>query len=154
MNFKSRIYCTKENHLNFKGKSINDNIFKCKQLIGCLQSENTTFIERIQIVSKTIKDGKKKRPYKIKSLEFLISRKIEEAEFVELIRIMKECGFSSTKKKISIQFIDIKNNPRKPLYDYDFITLESNEPKTYSKEYKYTYDVKYNVKYIDLFKSK
>ena len=150
MNFKSRIYCTKENHLNFKGKSINDNIFKCKQLIGCLQSENTTFIERIQIVSKTIKDGKKKRPYKIKSLEFLISRKIEEAEFVELIRIMKECGFSSTEKKISIQFIDIKNNPRKPLYDYDFITLESNEPKTYSNVNKYTY----NVKYIDLFKSK
>lgn len=144
MNFKSRIYCTDENHLNFKGKSINDNIFKCKQLIGCLQSENTTFIERIQIVSKTIKDGKKKRPYKIKSLEFLISRKIEEAEFVELIRKMKECGFSSTEKKISIQFIDIKNNPRKPLYDYDFITLESNEPKKYT----------YNVKYIDLFKSK
>lgn len=150
MNFKSRIYCTDENQLNFKGKSINDNIFKCKQLIGCLQSENTTFIERIQIVSKTKKDGKKKHPYKFKSLEFLISRKIEEAEFVELIRIMKECGFSSTEKKISIQFIDIKNNPRKPLYDYDFITLESNEPKTYSNVNKYTY----NVKYIDLFKSK
>jgi len=144
MNFKSRIYCTKENHLNFKGKSINDNIFKCKQLIGCLQSENTTFIERIQIVSKTIKGGKKKHPYKFKSLEFLISRKIEETEFVELIRKMKECGFSSTEKKISIQFIDIKNNPHTPLYDYDFITLESNEPKKYT----------YNVKYIDLFKSK
>lgn len=142
MNFKSRIDCTNKKDLNFKGKSIN--IFKCKQFIGCLQSENTTFIERIQIVSKTIKDGKKKRPYKFKSLEFLISRKIEEAEFVELIRKMKECGFSSTEKKISIQFIDIKNNPHTPLYDYDFITLESNEPKKYT----------YNVKYIDLFKSK
>jgi len=146
MNFKSRIYCTKENHLNFKGKSINDNIFKCKQLIGCLQSENTTFIERIQIVSKTIKGGKKKLPYTFKSLslEFLISRKIEEAEFVELIRKMKECGFSSSEKNISIQFIDIKNNPHTPLYDYDFITLERNKPKKYT----------YNVKYIDLFKSK
>ena len=144
MNFKSRIDCTNKKDLNFKGKSINDNIFKCKQLIGCLQSENTTFIERIQIVSKTKKDGKKKHPYKFKSLEFLISRKIEEAEFVELIRKMKECGFSSTEKKISIQFIDIKNNPHTPLYDYDFITLESNEPKKYT----------YNVKYIDLFKNK
>ena len=93
---------------------------------------------------------KKKNPFTFKSLEFLISRKIEEAEFVELIHKMKECGFSSTVNNIRIQFIDIKDNPHTPLYDYDFITLERNEPETYSNVNKYTYD----VKYIDIFKSK
>ena len=149
MNFKCRIYCTSKNELSFKGKPICPKA-NYKQLIDVLQPENTTFIERIQVLYKTLIKNGRLKPRKIKSLEFLISRKIEEAEFVELIRIMKECGFSSTKKKISIQFIDIKNNPHTPLYDYDFITLERNKPETYSNVNKYTY----NVKYIDLFKSK
>ena len=137
MNFKSRIDCTNKKDLNFKGKSIN--IFKCKQFIGCLQSENTTFIERIQIVKRTKKDEKKKNPFTFKSLEFLISRKIEEAEFVELIRKMKECGFNSTRKNNRIQFIDTKNYNKKPLYDYFFITSTRNKKCKYSKvnEYKY-----------------
>ena len=138
MNFKCRIYCTSKNELNFKGKPICPKA-NYKQLIDVLQPENTTFIERIQVLYKTlIKNGRLKPP-KIKSLEFLISREIEEAEFVELIRKMKECGFNSTIKNNRIQFIDTKNYNKKPLYDYFFITSTRNKKCKYSKvnEYKY-----------------
>lgn len=150
LNFKCRIECTDVGQLNFNGYPI-DTQANYNQLIGVLQPENTTFIERIQIVCRTIRrdrqDGRAKRPYTLKSLEFLISRQIEETEFVELIRRMKDCGFRSTIDNNHIQFIDtsvepaVPAVPKLPLYDYNFRTEVPNKQKIYPKVNKYRYNI-------------
>lgn len=153
MNFKCRIECTDVGQLNFNGYPI-DTQANYNQLIGVLQPENTTFIERIQIVCRTIRrdrqagraeqDGQAKRPYTLKSLEFLISREIEETEFVELIHRMKGCGFRSTIENNHIQFIDTRTEPvepKLPLYDYNFRTEVPNERRIHPKVNKYRYNI-------------
>lgn len=160
MNFKCRIECTDVGQLNFNGYPI-DTRANYNQLIGVLQPENTTFIERIQIVCRTIRrdrragqdgragqDRQAKRPsYTLKSLEFLISREIEETEFVELIRRMKDCGFRSTIDNNHIQFIDTRTEPavpavpKLPLYDYNFRTEVPNNRRIHPKVNKYRYNI-------------
>ena len=168
MNFKCRIECTDVGQLNFNGYPI-DTQANYNQLIGVLQPENTTFIERIQIVCRTIRrdrragqdrqagraeqDGQAKRPFILKSLEFLISREIEETEFVELIHRMKGCGFRSTIDNNHIQFIDTRTEPavpavpvepavpKLPLYDYNFRTEVPNNRRIHPKVNKYRYNI-------------
>lgn len=157
MNFKCRIECTDVGQLNFNGYPI-DTQANYNQLIGVLQPENTTFIERIQIVCRTIRrdrragqDGRAeqaKRPsFTLKSLEFLISREIEETEFVELIHRMKGCGFRSTIDNNHIQFIDTRAEPvepavpKLPLYDYNFRTEVPNNRRIHPKVNRYRYNI-------------
>jgi hypothetical protein len=150
MNFKCRIECTDVGQLNFNGYPI-DTQANYDLLIGVLQPENTPFIERIQIVCRTIRragqDRRALRTYTLKSLEFLITREIEETEFVELICRMKDCGFRSTIDNNHIQFIDTRTEPvepvepKLPLYDYNFRTEVPNERRIHPKVNKYRYNI-------------
>lgn len=141
LNFKCRIECTSVEQLNFNGYDI-DTHTNYDNLLGLLQPENIDYIKGIQIVFRRRIDIN----YTLKSLEFFISRRLEESEFADLIRIMRDCGFRSGIPNNRIQFLDTSTAPMTLLYDYNFTTGTPNEliginPRT--NRYRYNTKVLY-----------
>jgi len=137
-NFKARIECTSVEQLNFNGSDV-DTRTNYNNILGLLQPENIAYIKGIQIVCRKRMDIN----FTLKSLEFFISKKLEEQEFADLIRIMKECGFRSDSCNNSIQFLDIRTTPMTLLYDYNFRTEKPNSlTGLQAKANRYTYNTK------------
>jgi hypothetical protein len=122
LNFKCRIECTSVEQLNFNGYNV-DTQTNCNSVLGLLQPENIDYIKGIQIVCRKRIDIN----YTLKSLEFFISRRLEESEFADLIRRMRDCGFRSGIPNNRIQFLDTSTTPMTLLYDYNFTTGTPNE---------------------------
>ena len=130
LNFKCRIECTSVEQLNFNGYNV-DTHTNCNSgynshynsVLGLLQPENIDYIKGIQIVCRKRIDIN----YTLKSLEFFISRRLEESEFADLIRRMRDCGFRSGIPNNRIQFLDTSTTPMTLLYDYNFTTGTPNE---------------------------
>jgi hypothetical protein len=134
LNFKARIECTSVEQLNFNGYAVDTH-----NIIELLQPENIDYVERIQIVCRKRIDIN----YTLKSLEFFISKELEEQEFADLIRRMKDCGFRSDSRNSRIQFLDIRTTPMKLLYDYNFRTEKPNSlTGLQAKANRYTYNTK------------
>ena len=125
LNFKCRIECTSVEQLNFNGSDV-DTHTNYNNLLGLLQPENIAYIKGIQIVCRKRIDIN----YTLKSLEFFISKELEESEFADLIHRMKDCGFRSdsrSSRSSRIQFLDTNTTPMTLLYDYNFTTGTPNE---------------------------
>lgn len=105
LNFKCRIECTSVEQLNFNGYNV-DTHTNYNNLLGLLQPENIDYIKGIQIVCRKRIDIN----YTLKSLEFFISRRLEEHEFADLIRRMRDCGFRSSIPNNRIQFLRYQHN--------------------------------------------
>lgn len=143
LKFKCRIDCTSVEQLNFNGYAV-DTHTNYNSLLGLLQQDNIYYLERIQIVCRKRVDIN----YTLKSLEFFISKKLEEQEFADLIRIMKDCGFRSDSRNNRIQFLEFLDNSTtsmKLLYDYNFgsglpNSLIGLHPRT--NRYRYTYNTR------------
>jgi hypothetical protein len=133
--YKCSIRCTSIDELNFNCHSIYiGNIYN--QIINALQPDNIEYIHCINILTKKTTRWRNGRevPFMIKSIEFLITRLLEEEEFIGFIHKMKEAGFSSnTDNNIQlIHFSNASNVPIDPsvpsrniyniLYDYIFST--------------------------------
>jgi len=101
-----------------------------------LQPDNIEYIHSINILTKKTTRWRNGRNegFMIKSIEFLITRLLEEEEFIGFIHKMKEAGFSSNTDN-NIQFIHFSNASNVPidpsvpsrniyniLYDYIFST--------------------------------
>ena len=117
LNFKCRIECTSVEQLNFNGYNVDTHTnynsgynSHYDNLLGLLQPENIDYIKGIQIVCRKRIDIN----YTLKSLEFFISRRLEESEFADLIRRMRDCGFRSSIPNNRIQFLDTSTTPRTP----------------------------------------
>lgn len=130
LNFKCRIECTSVEQLNFNGYNVDTQTnynsgynSHYDNLLGLLQPENIDYIKGIQIVCRKRIDIN----YTLKSLEFFISRRLEESEFADLIRRMRDCGFRSCIPNNHIQFLDTSTTPMTLLYDYNFTTGTPNE---------------------------
>jgi hypothetical protein len=133
--FKARIECTSVEQLNFNGSDV-DTHTNYNNLLGLLQPENIDYVERIRIYTN----------YTLKSLEIYISKELEESEFADLIRRMKDCGFRSDSRNNRIQFLDTRAIPMTLLYDYNFTSGTPNElirirPRT--NRYRYNTKVLY-----------
>ena len=119
LKFKCRIDCTSIEQLNFNGYAV-DTHTNYNSLLGLLQPENIDYLERIQIVCRKRVDIN----YTLKSLEFFISKELEEHQFADFIRIMKDCGFRSNSRNNRIQFLEFLDNSSTTsmniLYDYNF----------------------------------
>jgi hypothetical protein len=138
LKFKCRIDCTSVEQLNFNGSDV-DTPANYNNFLGLLQQENIAYIKGIQIVFRKRIDTN----YTLKSLEFLISKKLEEQEFADLIRIMRECGFRSNSINNRIQFLDTSTTPMKLLYDYNFRTEKPNSlTGLQAKANRYRYNTK------------
>lgn len=150
LNFKARIECTSVEQLNFNGYNVDthtnydshyDSGYKSHydNLIGLLQPENIDYIKGIQIVYRKRVDTN----YTLKSLEFFISKMLEEHEFADLIRRMRDCGFRSGIPNNRIQFLDTSTAPMTLLYDYNFTKGTPNGLiKTNPKTNRYRYNTK------------
>jgi len=138
LNFKARIECTSVEQLNFNGYAV-DTRTNYNNLLGLLQPENIDYVERIQIVCRKRVDIN----YTLKSLEFFISKELEEQEFADLIRRMIECGFRSDSRNNRIQFLETSTTPMTLLYDYNFRTEKPNSlTGLQAKANRYTYNTK------------
>lgn len=121
LNFKCRIECTSVAQLNFNDNNIDTRV-NYNNLLRILQPGNIDYIERIQIVYRKRIDTN----YTLKSLEIFISKGLEEHQFTDLIRRMKDCGFRSYTQNNHIQFLDTSIIPMNILYDYNFRTEKPN----------------------------
>jgi hypothetical protein len=138
LNFKARIECTSVEQLNFNGSDV-DTHTNYNNLLGLLQPENIAYIKGIQIVCRKRIDIN----YTLKSLEFFISKELEEQEFADLIRRMIDCGFRSDSRNNRIQFLDTSTTPMTLLYDYNFRTGTPNSLiRIQAKANRYIYNTK------------
>jgi hypothetical protein len=142
LKFKCRIDCTSVEQLNFNGSDV-DTPANYNNFLGLLQQENIAYIKGIQIVCRKRIDIN----YTLKSLEFFISKELEEHQFADFVRIMKDCGFRSNSRNNRIQFLEFLDNgsttPMKLLYDYNFRTEKPNSlTGLQAKANRYRYNTK------------
>jgi hypothetical protein len=109
--YKITVDCTNTNVFSFRDKKITKEIYP--EIHTQLDPIQFDFIDRINILHKEAK--KSKRGFTFKNFEVLCN-KINEEQFVDFIKRMKEVGFT-TKNNCHIYMLDNKGNF---VYTYDF----------------------------------
>ena len=113
--YKIRINCTSGDDLRFEQRKIRPILYP--DMVAALEPYAMDFLLSIHI------EHKKTGPFVKKILDIVCSERIEEEQFVEWIRFMKERGFVS--KKNTIQMVDDSNTI---LLHYDFNTEQPSIP--------------------------
>ena len=98
--YKIRIDCTSKDNLCFDNKKIKKESYN--NIHSRLQPSNINYIYEIYILYKNYKS------FTYKSLEFNCTE-INENEFIEFIKKMKNIGFCCLNHKTTIQFIECLN---------------------------------------------
>jgi len=127
--YKIRIDCTKKNDLCFNNKKIKKESYE--SIHNKLQPYNISYIDEIYILYKNYKS------FTYKSLEFKCAE-INEDQFIDLIKKMKNSGFSCLNDKITIQFIEC---PKNIIYNYKFSSCTKTKIVHKQKTKKYKYNI-------------